>query len=128
MCCVSTVQHTSIMCRYKSLTHHIYRNTLDLGPWTLVLERGKCTAQFPHNQTLTYHHTRTLSVHSVYATTSLSARPILTKNSTVRANNRIGFVVTPVDDNIFNWTVKLFNLRADVPLAQDLANLDDLHG
>ena len=38
-----------------------------------------------------------------------------------------GFTVTPVNDDIYNWNVKLNKIRQDVPLAVDLVMLDEIY-
>jgi baculoviral IAP repeat-containing protein 6 len=40
----------------------------------------------------------------------------------------LGFSVTPVDDNIYHWRVKLFNFAPTSRLARDLLELKEKHG
>eukprot|EP00596_Hydrurales_sp_CCMP1899_P003448 CAMPEP_0119034432 /NCGR_PEP_ID=MMETSP1177-20130426/1418_1 /TAXON_ID=2985 /ORGANISM="Ochromonas sp, Strain CCMP1899" /LENGTH=870 /DNA_ID=CAMNT_0006991857 /DNA_START=320 /DNA_END=2929 /DNA_ORIENTATION=- len=43
----------------------------------------------------------------------------------IQKSDELGYTVTPVDDDIYNWTVKLHRVRQDAPLAVDLIMLED---
>jgi hypothetical protein len=46
----------------------------------------------------------------------------------MRECKELGYEVTAIDDDIYNWSVKIHRVNADCPLAMDLIMLDDSYG